>query len=162
MIRLLIRQILEEKGFLRLHRAEDKLYVTDFPLRCPKAACEKRLLLENAGFIITPDEKNTGLWQIDMTEEKWANILLQARFAPACPQGHAGLASLEKLFSRFDTENIPIARMLLKASGQKIPDPDKLWRKICAQYALCLRHHAPRPGKGCAGLLRQCMKGMAG
>ena len=44
-IRREIRQLLDEKGFLRLHRAENALYVTDFPLHFPQLAEEKQLLL---------------------------------------------------------------------------------------------------------------------
>ena len=157
-VRAALLALLGPGCFLHVHREEAFLYVTDFPARKTEAEClSARERLEKAGYTITPSGRDRQLWALDMTEEKWRGMLRMAENTPAC-SGHAGLMSLEKLFARFDSEHIPLARMLLKMSVQKDTDGDMCFRKISAGYALLLRRHEERPGKGCAGLIRQCMK----
>ena len=153
-----IRLILGDRCFLRVHRDADALYVTDFPLRKDEEEqAEAAARLQEKGYTCAACGRDGTLWALDMTDTKWRSLLRSAEQTPACA-GHPGLSSLERLFSRFDSECIPMARMLLKWSSQKEPDGDMCFRKLSAMYALTLRKGEDRPGKGCAGLIRQYMQ----
>lgn len=155
------RLALGEEGdyFLRIHRDENALYVTDFPLRRDAAVLSAaKARLAQAGFVCRPCGRDGRLWALDLQESAWLHFLSLAAEMPDAEKGHDGLLSLSRLFQRYDSENTALARELLKLSVQKGLDGERAFRKISGMYALILRRHAQRPGRGCAGLIRQCMK----